>query len=258
MKMHDKAVIKIMRLRESLVKMRSATWVEANKIALSALIDEVDKLPSIASDLFADEPVTMRVQGPRSFPFADLKPGEHFDVEFDRVNSLRACASGFARRHGMTLTVREKPNGGARCVRVDGFEGVPLALAELQKKAAPRGHVAPSGARPVAAASGVVLDRPAPPAKGTAPYVEAPADTSIEDPQTADEVRAAMAVPEDDRTEWQQVIVEEFQHLIDFEHVKPGFDEVNQAVLTDRNQRTPRQAWLVAKHMDVVIAGRPD
>lgn len=254
MKMHDKALIKIMRLRSSLANMRSAALIESNKNALSALIDEVDKLPAIAADLFADEPVRFSVGGPRSFPFAQLKPGEHFDVEPERVNSLRACASTFGRRHGMTLTVREKPNGGARCVRVDGVDDTPQALAELIEQK--RRLVAPQPVyRPVqtpAARAGIdPLDLPERIPERSAFYVPHE-DTSIEDPQTADDVRAAMAIPEDQRTEWQQIVVEDYQHLIEFEHVKPATSEILQCVLAvgRGGQVTPRQEWIALRFMN--------
>lgn len=256
MKVHDTALLKIIRLRTSLSKLRSSTQYESVKIALTALIAEVDKLPSIASDLFEGQPVRFAVEGPRSFPFADLQPGGHFDVDHDRVASLRACASGFGRRHGMTLTVREKPNGGARCIRIDGIEGTPdglrEVLAERQMTAPPKGE-----SRPVvtsAARAGVdPLDLPQRLDERTA--FHAPQDRAIEDPETADDVRAAMAIPEDKRTDWQQFVVDEYQHLIEFEHVKPTYEVVHAALLVDGVRRTPRQAWLVANHLDVVEAG---
>lgn len=261
MKMHDKAVLKIVKLRQQLSALRSATVVESNRITLSALIDEVDKLPSIAADLFADEPVRFRVQGPRSFPFADLQPGGHFDVEHDRVNSLRACASTFARRHGITLTVREKPNGGARCVRIDGVSGQPAALADLQPKVQQTRQVDPAPApapRPAAVAPSSVVhpfDQPERIPERTA--FHAPRDRAIEDPQTADDVRQAMEVPEDERTEWQQFVVDEYQHLIEFEAVRPNIIEVIPAYTAklQGDDLSPRQKWLADKYGYMLEAG---
>lgn len=257
MKMHDKAVIKIMRLRAALGAMRSATNVEKSKTALSALIDEVDKLPSIAADLFADEPVRHAVAGPRSFPFAQLQPGDHFDVGHDRVNSLRACASSFGRRHGMTLTVRELPNGGARCVRVDGVTGTPeplVAVIEAKRKpAAPQPVHRPI--QPAYTPSDEALDRPAPIPERTAFHVPHE-DASIDDPQTADDVRACMAIPEDQRTDWQQFVVDEYQHLIEFEHARPPSSLILECVLAVGKandggpQASPRQEWIAHRFMN--------
>lgn len=212
----------------------------------------MDKLPSIASDLFADEPVRFRVQGPRSFPFASLQPGDHFDVEFDRVNSLRACASSFARRHGITLTVREKPNGGARCVRVDCVVGTPDALAELQQKSetvrqsSTSVDVVPPIVRQHSDVH--VLDLPQRIPDKTAFHVHE--DRSIDDPKTADEVREAMAIPHGQRTDWQQFVVDEYQHLIEFEHTRPKVIDVIPAYTAklEGKELSPRQAWLADKY----------
>lgn len=256
-KTHSKTISLILKLRESLDRLSKNVRMESTRTALRALIGEVDKLPRIASELFDSNEPDITISRPGAYPFASLQPGDFFDVEFDKVNSLRVCASSYARRHGILLTVRAKNNGGARCVRVDGLTDAPDCLVELaikagmpvvKKSAAAKPQVvavAPAPASPVAPRKPNPFDEPwdRQPAQNTA-FGVAQGVTAIEDPQTADEVRAAMAIPQEKRTEWQQVIVDDFQHLIEFENIRPASFEAKDAHDVPPAKRTPRQKWI--------------
>jgi hypothetical protein len=132
MKALDSVLSDVMRLRTRVAQRQSNAVSERTRVALQAIIDEIDKLPSFATDVFMRGDTTNSVTDAVRFPFSGLLPGEHFDVAPERVASLRACASGWSARHGVRLTVRGKPNGGARCIRLDGYVGVPAGLVSLK------------------------------------------------------------------------------------------------------------------------------
>lgn len=52
------------------------------------------------------------------FPFQDMEVGDSFFLTKDDANTVRAVASIFARRHGITLTVRNTTEQGVEGKRV--------------------------------------------------------------------------------------------------------------------------------------------
>lgn len=235
MSLHRKVTYRIVILRSALTALKATARNRSHVDALDGLIRGVDALIHQADEMLEPASAVQVAASRGAFDFGAMEQGGHFDVSPERVNSLRVAASNWGRRHGVTLTVRALPDGGARCVRVDGLTPVELARVLPPK---------PGGdERPVHPVTQLRKDNPPRP-----PVVR----DELDDPQTAADVRAAMAIPEEKRTDWQQVIVEDFQHLVDFEHVAPSFEVVHQALLVDAVNRTPRQAWLVANHLHLL------
>lgn len=250
MSIQKRALNRIQAFRGSMLALSDEAITDKQRDVMRQVVERIDQLQRLV-----DASACLRESGMPSrstFGFAALVfRADGFDVVEARVKSLRVAASAWGSRHGVRLSVT-KTETGARCTRMDGpvregaGDGVGSVARADDADEVARGLVY----RPEPKS---VIDEPrsAPPGERTAFHVPDD-DTSLEDPQTADEVRAAMAIPEEKRTEWQQIIVDDYQHLIEFEHVQPNILDVIPCVTAklqaelEGGDVTPRQAWIAA------------
>lgn len=230
MSLHRKATYRIVNLRSALTTLRATARQPSHLDALNELIRRADDLIAYADEALAPPTKVQAMASRGAYDFAAMSPGDTFDVEPERVSSLRVAASTWGARHGVKLSVRSLPDGGARCIRVDGL--APRDIDALMPQA-----LQPKPVHPV-----TQLRADNPPVR---------VRDELDDPETADDVRKFMDVPADRRTDWQQFVVDEYQHLIEFEHTRPPSSLILECVMAAQKdpEASPRVKWIAGQVM---------
>lgn len=120
MSLHRKATIRIVTLRSALIEMRHLPHSDKHRAALDALVADAEAILRKADELLmAPEPVAEPARR-NIFPFEALEVGGFFEEPAYKVDSLRACASSYGRRHGKRFKVQmQKDKLSAKCFRVE-------------------------------------------------------------------------------------------------------------------------------------------